>query len=83
MATKWSRGSLVEQDSHSRDFQGPGCVFQNAPSLLRCDAWKPLQKVLHGGAVFYVFEQRGDRYTSTAKHPCTADAISGTLDIGT
>jgi hypothetical protein len=67
MATKRSRSSLIEQDSHSRDFQGPSSVLQNAPSLLRRDAWKPLQKVLYGSAVFDVFEQRSDWHTSTTE----------------
>lgn len=67
MATKRSRSSLIEQDSHSRDFQGPSCVLQNAPSLLRCDAWKPLQKVLYSSAVFDVFEQRSDWHTSATE----------------
>ncbi len=83
MATERSRRTLIEQDSHSRDFQGPSCVLQNASSLLCRDAWKPRQKVLHGSAVFDVFKHRGDGHTSTAKHPCAADAVSGTLDIGT
>ena len=58
---------LIEQDLHLRDFQGPSCVLQNAPSLLSRDAWKPLQKVLYGSAVFDVFEQRSDWHTSTTE----------------
>jgi hypothetical protein len=83
VATKRSRSPLIEQNPHSRDFQRPGCVLQNAPSLLRRDAWKPLQEVLHGSAVFDVFKHRGDRHTSTAKYPCAANVVSGSLDIRT
>ena len=83
MATERSRSSLIEQNPHSRDFQGPSRVLQNAPSLLCRHAWKPFQKVLYGSAVFDVFKHRGDGHTSTAKYPCAADAVNGSLDIRT
>jgi hypothetical protein len=77
MATKGNRSFMVEQDSHSRDFQGPGCVLQNAPGLLCCDPWKPPQKVLHDSTVLDVFEQRGDWHASTAN----SHAMSGILPV--
>jgi hypothetical protein len=80
VATKGSRGSLVGQDSHSRDFQGLGRMFQHATGLLRRDARKPLQKVLDRRAIFNVLEQRGHGHASTAKNPRAADAISVALD---
>jgi hypothetical protein len=75
------RRPLVEQYSHSRDFQRLGRMFQHATGLLWSDAGKPLQKVLDRRAIFNVLEQRSYRHASTAKYPSAADAISIALDI--
>jgi len=80
MAAERSRGSLVEQDSHSRDFQRPGRMFQHATGLLRSDTGKPLQKVLDRRPIFNVFEKRSHRHAGTTKNPRAANAISIALD---
>lgn len=55
-------------------------MFQDAAGLLCCDTRKPFQKFLHGCAAFNILEQRGHRDTRAAKHPCTADTISGAFN---
>jgi hypothetical protein len=81
MATKRGRSPLVEQESNSRNFQGPGRMFQHATSLLLGDTGKPLQKVPDRRTIFNVLEQCSYRHASTAKYPRAADAISIALDI--
>ena len=58
-------------------------MLQHAARLLLCDARKPLQKILHRGAIFNVLEQGSDRHASTTKYPRTADSISVAFDGGT
>ncbi len=81
MATEGSRSSLVEQNSHSRDFQRPGGVFQYGANLLRRNARKPIQKVLDRCPIFNVLEQRSYRHASTSEYPRSADAIGIAFDI--
>ncbi len=77
MAAERNRRTLIEQDPHSRHFQRPGGMFKDAAGLLCTNTRKPFQKFLHGRAAFNILEQRGHRDTRAAKHPCTADTISG------
>jgi hypothetical protein len=76
MAAERNRRTLIEQDPHSRHFQRPSGVFQDAAGLFCGDARKPFQKFLHRRATFNILEQRGHRDTRAAKHPCAADTIS-------
>ena len=80
MAAERNRRTLIEQDPHSRHFQRPSGMFQDAAGLLCGNTRKPFQKFLHRRAAFNILEQRGHRDARAAKHPCAADTISVTFN---
>ena len=80
VATKGSGCSLIEQDSHSRNFQRPRGMLQDAADLLSRNTREPLQELLNCRATFNILEQCSDRHAGAAKYPRTTDAIGIALD---
>jgi hypothetical protein len=77
------RGALVEQDAHlGRSQSAPLCVLQNCADLLQGHAGKPLDELRCQRTVLEVLEKRCNWYSSTSKHPCSADAVWVALDCG-
>ena len=76
-----NRRSLVEQHLQSGCLKRtPGCVVKHGASLLRGDAGKPLEKVVHRRIILKVLEQRRNLHARAAKDPGPTDAGRVALD---
>ena len=87
--SEWYRSTLIEEDSHFNSVRILSLYFRQAllgitedsNSLIRCNSWKPSEKLLDGCTGFQVLEQRLDGHASTFENPCTTDLIVDSLDF--
>lgn len=75
MLAKRNWRSLIEQNPHSRHFQGAGGVFEDSSRLLKGNPRKPFQKLRQLGTVFEVLEQGRYRHARAAKYPRATDPV--------
>jgi hypothetical protein len=55
-------------------------VGQDRYGLIAGHTWKPLEEIIHAGALLEILEQRAHGHARAREHPGAADAFGGTLD---
>jgi hypothetical protein len=69
------RGSLVEENPHSGNFERTGGVFEDGTSLFEPNPREPLQELRELGAILDILEQSDHRDAGAPKHPSPAYAL--------
>jgi hypothetical protein len=54
-------------------------MLEHSVDLPPCDSGEPLQKIVHGSAIFEILEERFDWDPSACKRPGAADPVGCTL----
>ena len=83
MLAEGSRCPLVKENSHSRDFQGAGCVLKDSPRLFQSNSGKPFQEFRDLSAVFEILEKCGYRNAGAPKYPRPAHPVGIPLNSST
>jgi hypothetical protein len=55
-------------------------VGQDRHRLIAGHAWKPLEEIIHAGALFEILEQRAHRYARAGEQPGATHALGSPLD---
>ena len=75
MLAEGSRCPLVKENSHSRDFQGAGCVLKDSPRLFQSNSGKTFQEFGDLSAVFEILEECSYRNAGAPKYPRAAHPV--------